>query len=145
MNYRYIGQYNTKSICSLIWDKKPRKCMTVYIPVYRGKNVVLCWSCSYLLYVIENGIAIAILYRCTRLNFQIRLLQFIDLAVTDLMTVDMLIKQAINVSNISWGPTANWRNTGTFHASLLTITPLFYFGLQWDTILIHALPNALWR
>ena len=92
------------------------------------------------LLVVENIIAIVILYRCTRLNFQIRLLS-INLAVTDFMTGVML---SMPLNLLRFGEdNCEFKKYFSFlfvNTSLLTITMfnldrcfVFWFAMRYYT------------
>lgn len=96
--------------------------------------------------VIENVIAIVIMYRCTRLNFQIRLLS-INLAVTDLMTGVML---SMPLHLLSYGEdNCEFKKYFSFlfvNTSLLTITMfnldrcfVFWFAMRYYTYITKRL------
>lgn len=98
------------------------------------------------LLVIENVIAIVILYRCTRLNFQIRLLS-INLALTDLMTGVMLSMplhlQRYGEENCEFKKYFSFLFVNT---SLLTITMfnldrcfVFWFAMRYYTYITKRL------
>lgn len=98
------------------------------------------------LLVVENIIAIVILYRCTRLNFQIRLLS-INLAVTDLMTGVML---SMPLNLLRFGEdNCEFKKYFSFlfvNTSLLTITMfnldrcfVFWFAMRYYTYITKRL------